>query len=218
MWWHTNRNQISSFGDTDESFKSAGASVQSTTGSRGVRISCSNAGCTMSRGSAKSTTGYPLYSPVSLSFPLPALPCAITFQLESSCGRGLVLLPSLRWRATWQLIWCGDETFVDCSTANVLSLPLTSCRHLRLHCFSTRGASGQGRVVQCCVQTAQQSEMHGQRDLRCPCQSYLWSAIPLWQPATLSALVPRSSSSSSSSWQPILRLVTKWRSTSSVQD
>jgi hypothetical protein len=54
-------------------FKSAGASVQSITGSRGVRISgsnCSNAGYTMFRGSVKST-GYPLHSPVSPSFPLP---------------------------------------------------------------------------------------------------------------------------------------------------
>ena len=34
-------------------FKSAGASVQSTTGSRGVRISGSNAGYTMLRGSVK---------------------------------------------------------------------------------------------------------------------------------------------------------------------
>jgi len=41
-----------------------GASVQSTTGSRGVRISGSNAGYTMFRGSVKST-GYPLHSPVS---------------------------------------------------------------------------------------------------------------------------------------------------------
>jgi len=41
-------------------FKSAGASVQSTTGSRGVRISGSNAGYTMFRGSVKST-GYPLH-------------------------------------------------------------------------------------------------------------------------------------------------------------
>jgi hypothetical protein len=39
--------------------KSAGASVQSTTGSRGVRISGSNAGYTMFRGSVKGT-GYPL--------------------------------------------------------------------------------------------------------------------------------------------------------------
>jgi len=45
-------------------FKSAGASVQSTTGSRVVRISGSNAGYTMFRGSVKST-GYPLHSPVS---------------------------------------------------------------------------------------------------------------------------------------------------------
>ena len=50
-------------------FKSAGASVQSTTGSRGVRISGSTAGYTMSRGSVKGT-GYPLYSPVSPSLPL----------------------------------------------------------------------------------------------------------------------------------------------------
>ena len=46
-------------------FKSAGvASVQSTAGSRGVRISGSNAGYTVFRGSVKST-GYPLHSPVS---------------------------------------------------------------------------------------------------------------------------------------------------------
>ena len=50
-------------------FKSAGASVQSTTGSRGARISCSNAGYTMFRGSVKST-GYPLHSSVFPSLPL----------------------------------------------------------------------------------------------------------------------------------------------------
>jgi len=61
-------------------FKSAGASVQSTTGSRGVRISGSNAGYTMFRGSVKNT-GYPLHSPVPLHFPLRASPCAIIFQL-----------------------------------------------------------------------------------------------------------------------------------------
>ena len=49
-------------------FKPAGASVQSTTDSRGVRISGSNAGYTMFRGSVKST-GYPLHSPVSPSLP-----------------------------------------------------------------------------------------------------------------------------------------------------
>ena len=50
-------------------FKSVGASVQSTAGSRGVRISGSNAAYTMFRGSVKST-GYPLHSPVSPSLPL----------------------------------------------------------------------------------------------------------------------------------------------------
>jgi hypothetical protein len=50
-------------------FKSAEATVQSTTGSRGVRISGTNAGYTMFRGSVKGT-GYPLHSPVSPSLPL----------------------------------------------------------------------------------------------------------------------------------------------------
>jgi len=52
------------------SFKSAEASVQSTTGRRGVRIKGSNAGYTMFRGSVKGT-GYPFHSPVSPSLPLP---------------------------------------------------------------------------------------------------------------------------------------------------
>jgi hypothetical protein len=54
-------------------FKSAGASVQSTAGSRGVRISRSNgssAGYTMFQGSVKGT-GYLLHSPVSPSLSLP---------------------------------------------------------------------------------------------------------------------------------------------------
>jgi hypothetical protein len=50
--------------------KSAEVSLQPITGSRGVRISVSNAGYTVFRGSVKST-GYPLHSPVSLSLPLP---------------------------------------------------------------------------------------------------------------------------------------------------
>jgi hypothetical protein len=53
-------------------FNSAGASVQSTTGSWAVRISGSNAGYTMFRGSVKSI-GYPPHSPVSPSLPLPCL-------------------------------------------------------------------------------------------------------------------------------------------------
>ena len=53
-------------------FKSAGASVQSTAGSRGVRISACNVGYTMFRGSVKGT-GYPLHSPVSPSLPHPCV-------------------------------------------------------------------------------------------------------------------------------------------------
>jgi hypothetical protein len=53
-------------------FKSAGASVQSTTGSRVVHVSGSNVGYTMFRGSVKRTC-YPLHSPVSPSVPLPCI-------------------------------------------------------------------------------------------------------------------------------------------------
>ena len=59
------RNQISSFSETGVA--GAGTSVQSTTGSRAVHISGSNAGYTMVRGSVKST-GYPLHS-----LPLPCV-------------------------------------------------------------------------------------------------------------------------------------------------
>ena len=49
-----------------------GASVKSTTGSRGVRMSGSNAEYTMFRGGVK-CTGYPLHSPVSPLLPLPCV-------------------------------------------------------------------------------------------------------------------------------------------------
>jgi hypothetical protein len=62
-------------------FKSAGASVQSTTGSRGVCFSSSNAGYTMFRGSEKDA-GYPLHLPVSPSLPL----LCITMCLHVSTG------------------------------------------------------------------------------------------------------------------------------------
>ena len=52
--------------------KRLGASVQSTTGSRGVRIIGSNTGHTIFRGSVKGT-GYTLHSPVSPSLPLPCI-------------------------------------------------------------------------------------------------------------------------------------------------
>ena len=60
-------------------FNSAGASVQSTTGSWSVSISGSNAGYTMFLASVKGT-GYPLHSPVSPSLALPG----VTVQLEST--------------------------------------------------------------------------------------------------------------------------------------
>ena len=74
------------------------ASVQSTAGSQGVRISGSNARYTVFRGSVKGT-GYPLHSPVSLHFPTRASPCDITFQLESTTAL-------LRWTEAWTCAGC----------------------------------------------------------------------------------------------------------------
>jgi len=81
MWWHTSRNQISSFGEMDE-FSNWRGSLQSNTGSRCFRRSV-NAGYTMLRSSAKSS-GYPLHSSVSLPNSYLASPCAIKFKLDST--------------------------------------------------------------------------------------------------------------------------------------
>jgi len=65
-------------------FKSTRASVQSTTGSWGVRISGSNAGYAMFRGSVQKVPATHSIRQFPLHFPSRASPCAITFQLEST--------------------------------------------------------------------------------------------------------------------------------------
>jgi hypothetical protein len=64
-------------------FKSAGASVQSTTGSRSVRISGSNAGETKLWGSVRVLATHSIRQ-FPLHLPSRASPCAITFQLDST--------------------------------------------------------------------------------------------------------------------------------------
>jgi len=73
MWWHTRRNQLSSFGRNGRvHLNRRGESVQSTNGSRVVRISFRNAGYTTFRGIMKGTS-YPLHSSVSPSLLLPCV-------------------------------------------------------------------------------------------------------------------------------------------------
>jgi len=64
-------------------FTSAGASVQSTAGSRGVRISVSNAGYTTFRGSVRVLATHAVRQ-FPLHFPSRASPCAIRFQKHSN--------------------------------------------------------------------------------------------------------------------------------------
>ena len=74
-----------------------GGSVQWNTGNRVVRISSSNAGYTMFRGSVKSTA-YPIHLPVSPSLPLPCITLChhISAGLYSWCWtRGLLVSPRL---------------------------------------------------------------------------------------------------------------------------
>jgi hypothetical protein len=68
-------------------FKSAGASVQSTAGSLGVRVSISNAGYTTFRGSLRVLATHSIRQ-FPLHFPSRASPCAIRFQTHSIlyCG------------------------------------------------------------------------------------------------------------------------------------
>jgi hypothetical protein len=83
-------------------FKSAGASVHSTTGSRGVRFSGSNgsnAGYTMFRGSVKGI-GYPLHSPV---FPPVSFPCDTVCHHIST---EVYCFSVSTWLHERSLVWC----------------------------------------------------------------------------------------------------------------
>jgi len=95
-----------------------GASVQSTTGSRVVRISGSNAGCTMFRGSVKATHSIRLFP---LHFPSRAPPCAITFQLEPTIQR-LITCVKLAYCLSNAHLICAIATFVftECTFQIVL--------------------------------------------------------------------------------------------------
>ena len=62
-------------------FKSAGKSVQSTAGSRGVRISVSNAGYTTFRGGVRVLATHSIRQ-FPLHFPSRASPCATTFRTQ----------------------------------------------------------------------------------------------------------------------------------------
>ena len=76
-------------------FKSAGESVQSTTGSRGVRIS----GRTMDRPCSEvqcKSSGYPLQSPISPSLPLPYITVCHHIS-NASTKKKAFLFPWLQW-------------------------------------------------------------------------------------------------------------------------
>jgi len=101
-----------------------GTSVQSTTGSRGVRISCSNAEYTMFRGSVKGT-GYPLYSPVSPSL---LLPC-VTVCHHISTGFYSHGVPNLN-TLLYQSFWVKHVVSTSFRLSTVTSLRTFYCRNM----------------------------------------------------------------------------------------
>jgi hypothetical protein len=79
-------------------FKTAGASVQSTAGSRGVCISVSNAGYTKLRGSVRVLATHSIRQ-VPLHFPSRASSCTIRFQTHSTNLNHNLLL----WRTIYRI-------------------------------------------------------------------------------------------------------------------
>ena len=78
-------------------FKSVGASVQSTAGSRGVRISLSNAGYTTFGGGVRVLATHSIRQ-FPLHFPSRASSCAIRFRTSSTVSVHVATQPPHRWR------------------------------------------------------------------------------------------------------------------------
>ena len=90
-----------------------------TSGSRGMRVNGSNAGYTTFRGGVKDN-GYPFHSPFAPSLPLPASPCAITFQLDSTDCSDLCCHWAVgRWRVGTACLAAGDDRLMK-----ITGLPL----------------------------------------------------------------------------------------------
>ena len=107
-------------------FKSAGVSVQSTTGSRGVCICGNNAGYTKFRGSMKGT-GYPLHLPVSSSLLRPCVTVchrvSTGFYLSATLHKFICKKPSVLISKCWRRK-CQLDVVEGQSCRSKFSLPL----------------------------------------------------------------------------------------------
>ena len=92
-------------------FKSTGASVQSTAGSRRVRISVSNAGYTTFRGSVRVLATHSVLQ-FTLHFPIRASPCAIRFQKHSRSWNAQLLSNRYTGLRTRKHTWLGYTTIL----------------------------------------------------------------------------------------------------------
>jgi hypothetical protein len=104
-------------------FKSAEAAVQSTTGSRGVHISGSNAGYTMIGASVKST-GCPLHSSVSPSLPL--LCVTVCHHISTALYKYLSSAKSTRGSCVWLSEYSNTEQS-SCLIILIIFVNLAGC-------------------------------------------------------------------------------------------
>ena len=110
-----------------------GASVQSTTGSRGVRVSGSNAGYTMFRGSVKGI-GYPLHSPVSPFTSPPVrhrVPSHFSWNLPEQLRHDwFVFVCEIVWRIAGSSLFIRAEETFRCPNSETLSFHVNNYQSL----------------------------------------------------------------------------------------
>ena len=137
-----------------------GASIQSTTGSRSVRISGSNAGYTMFWGSVKST-GYTLHSPVS-----PSLPPLVRHRVPSHFNWSLRVCLEMT-KSTASGRWGGWIVVTLASNCSGINTSFFYALHLNT-CISSPAPS---RNVQTTVKFAGASTIVGPQYGTCLCHS-----------------------------------------------
>ena len=124
-------------------FKSAGeASVQSTTGSRSVRISGNNAGYTTFRRSVKGT-GYTLHSPVSPSLSLPCVTVCHHIPIRVYLNRNISLLFSCRTAQKFPV-------YSNRNTINVLHRSTFSVKLSPSGAYRSENSLSIGKALQSC--------------------------------------------------------------------
>ena len=133
--------------------KSVGASVQSTTDSRAVSISGSNAGYTMFRGSVKGT-GYPLHSPFPPSLPLPCVTVYHHFSTGLYLWKGRVVgggESGAHWIGEWLNPTVGPDVLKGGEKAILGWILFRDSQLASISIYGSGTPGGHGAASMCCI-------------------------------------------------------------------